>query len=134
MRTAFLALTGVAVALAAVPADARHYSNTVACTKWRHGKCVTYKRLTRAQERKYDVGYVFPPDFGFTTFTTIPHPYVERYHLAPDERYVYSGNTIYVIDPNTRAVTKVIEVSCPERSLEVNQALAVRTAGQMAFQ
>ena len=111
MRTAFLALTGVAVALAAVPADARHYSNTVACTKWRHGKCVTYKRLTRAQERKYDVGYVFPPDFGFTTFTTIPHPYVERYLLAPDERYVYSGNTIYVIDPNTRAVTKVIEVS-----------------------
>ncbi len=33
-----------------------------------------------------------------------------------------------------RVRAKMIEVSCPERSLEVNQALAVRTAGQMAFQ
>ena len=34
----------------------------------------------------------------------------------------------------SRVGAKMIEVSCPERSLEVNQALAVRTAGQMAFQ
>jgi hypothetical protein len=111
MKIVLLALTGTAVALTAVPADARHYSNTMTCTKWRHGKCVTYKRLTRAQERKYNVGYVFAPTYDFTALTAIPHPYVERYHLGPDERYVYSGNTIYVVDPTSRAVTKVIEVT-----------------------
>ena len=43
----FLAAGVAAVALTATPAEARkHYTNQTTCTKWRHGQCVKWKRLT----------------------------------------------------------------------------------------
>jgi hypothetical protein len=109
MKKLFLALGGAAVALTAIPAEARHYSNLVTCTKHRHGRCVAWKRLTRKQARHaYRVGYVFGPKYAYTPVTAIPQPVVTRYSLTPDYRYVVSGPTIYVVDPTTYAVTRVL--------------------------
>jgi hypothetical protein len=111
MMKALLAAGAAAVAFTAVPADAKHYSRAVECSKYRHGRCVAWKRLTRAQARHaraYRVGYRFGPGYGYTAYTALPRPYVTRYHLSPDYRYVYSGNTIYVVDPATYAITRVI--------------------------
>ena len=111
MRTVFLALAGAAVAVTAVPAEARHYSNVVKCTKYRHGKCVRWNRLTRKQARReaYKVGYVFGPNYNYTEVAALPQPVVVRYHLNPDYRYVYRDNYVYVVDPKTYAVTRIID-------------------------
>ena len=69
MTKVLLSLGAAAVALTAVPADARHYSNQVRCTKHRHGRCVAWRRLTRAQARRaaaYRVGYRFGPSYAYT--------------------------------------------------------------------
>src|SRR3954453_298763 len=59
MSKIVLAIGAAAVALTAVPAAAREYSNTIACSGWRNGQCVAWNRLTREQERKIAVGTVF---------------------------------------------------------------------------
>jgi hypothetical protein len=112
MRKLLIAFAGIAVAFAGT-AEARQYSNTVKCAKWRHGKCVTWKRLTRAQAHRYAMGHVFGPTYRYTAFTDLPNPYVVRYHLSPDVRYVRSGNTIYVVDPSSYAVTQIIDAVTP---------------------
>lgn len=111
MTKAFLALGVAAVALTVTPADARrHYTNHVACSKYRHGRCVAWHRLTRAQARRagYRVGYVFGPSYSYTAYDALPRPYVTRYHLSPDNRYVYNNGYIYVVDPTTYAITRIL--------------------------
>jgi hypothetical protein len=108
-----LALAGAAVALSAVPAEARHHAKAMVCTKYRHGRCVAaHGMATRpAMVRRgtgYRAGHVFGPSYGYTSYSSLPHTYVSRYHLSPDSRYVYSGNTIYVVDPTTYAVTRIL--------------------------
>ena len=111
-----LALAGAAVAVtgAATAADARPHAKvrTTVCTKWRHGTCVrshTVWRSARAMpHQRYRVGYVFGPDYSYSAYNTIPTRYVSRYNLNPDYRYVYSGNTVYVVDPTTYAVTRIL--------------------------
>ena len=114
MRMA-LALAGAAVVLSATPADARnprHHVRAMTCVKYRHHHCVAYARTVRPMMvrhvARYRAGYVFGPSYGYTAYSALPHPYVVRYHLRPDYRYVYSGNTIYVVDPATYAITRVI--------------------------
>jgi len=103
-----LLATGVAaVALTATPSEARHhYTNTMACTKWRHGTCVQYKRLTRHQA--YRMGYRFGPTYQYTAYDALPRTYVTRYHLAPHYRYVYQNGYIYQVDPTTYAITRIL--------------------------
>jgi hypothetical protein len=111
MTKALLAIGAAAVALSATPADARrHYTNHVACARWHHGRCVAWHRLTVRQARRagYRVGYVFGPNYSYTAYNTLPRPYVTRYHLSPDYRYVYNGNTVYVVDPTTYAITRIL--------------------------
>ena len=55
---------------------------------YRHGHCVAAHR--------YRVGYVFGPNYGYTSYSAIPHRYVVRYRLNPDNRYVYSNGYVYV--------------------------------------
>ena len=110
MKIALLALAGAAVVLTPIAADARHYTNAVKSTKYRHGKCVAWHRMTRAQVRRYTVGYVFGPTYTYTELSTLPPPFVERYHLASDVRYVRIGDTLYVVDPSSYAVTRVITI------------------------
>lgn len=106
MKIALLALAGAAVVVTAAPAEARHHWN--GCAKHRHGHCVRWRHMTRAQARAYRVGYRFGPDYRYTAYSALPRTYVTRYRLSPDQRYVYSGNTIYVVDPATYAVTRIL--------------------------
>ena len=111
MTKLFLALGTAAFVLSAAPAEARHYSKVVKCTKYRHGKCVQWKRLTRAQARHamYRVGYRFGPSYAYVPVTQLPRPVVTQYDLSPDYRYVYRDNYVYVVDPKTYAITRVID-------------------------
>lgn len=113
MKKLVLALAGAAAAvagLAAVPAQARHYTNHVVCARWHYHRCIVWRRLTVRQARRagYRVGYVFGPNYAYTPVTAIPHPYVVRYRLSPDYRYVYQGGYIYVVDPTSYAITRII--------------------------
>lgn len=103
MRKILFALSGVAVALAAVPADAKTY----VCTKWRDGVCVSTHRVKGTAP--YKVGYVFGPNYSYTTYSTLPGPVSTYYHLDSNGRYVYTNGYVYVVDPTTYAVTRVID-------------------------
>jgi hypothetical protein len=121
MKTFLFALAGAAVALTAVPAEARHYGHHWArghvtrtvCTRHRHATtCVARTHAVRtamvANGRRYRVGYVFGPNYSYVPVTQLPQPIVTRYSLSPDYRYVQSGPYIYVVDPTTYAVTRVL--------------------------
>lgn len=109
MTKAFLLIAGAAVALSAVPADARHYSNTIACSGWRDGQCTSWNRLTKKQAGEINVGYVFGPNYTYySDFKTLPQPMVSQYQLSPDYRYVSADGYVYVVDPKSYAVTRVI--------------------------
>ena len=111
MTKVLLTLGAAAVALTAVPADARHYSNRVVCTKHRHGRCVAWHRLTRGQARRmaaYRVGYRFGPTYAYTDLNALPQPFVTQYRLRPTFRYVNQNGYVYVVNPNTYRVVRVI--------------------------
>lgn len=97
-----LALGVAAVALTAAPADARR-TGPVTCARWHHGHCVAWRS-------RYNVGYVFGPSYGYTTYSTLPGPIVTRYHLRPRYRYVNENGYVYVVNPNTYRVVRVIRV------------------------
>src|SRR5262249_39666247 len=107
MTRTILALGAAAVALTATPALAdRHHDNGWrhhgrACMNWRHGHCVRWNNhgymVSTAMHNRYRVGYVFGPSYGYTAYDTLPPPYVTRYHLSPDYRYVYTGGNVYVV-------------------------------------
>jgi len=108
MRKILLALSGVAVAASVAPiapANARTY----VCTKWSSGVCVSTHRV-KGTPNPYAVGYVFGPNYSYSTFSTLPAPLVSYYHLDPNGRYVYSNGYVYVVDPTTYAVTRVIDM------------------------
>ncbi len=106
MSKALLALTGAAVALTAGPALAQTttVAKGVTCTKYVNGQC------TETHMVKYKVGYVFAPTYSYTPIADIPPTVVTQYSLNPDYKYVSADGSIYVVDPHTYAVTKVIEV------------------------
>lgn len=112
MMKALLAIGAAAVALAALPADAhnRHHGRT--CVEMRHGHCVRWNNhgymVSTARHNRYRVGYVFGPSYDYTAYSALPQPYVTRYHLSPDYRYVYTNNQIYVVDPATYAITRIL--------------------------
>lgn len=111
MTKAILALAGVAVALSSAAVDARHYSNTIACSGWRDGQCVAWNRLTRKQAADIKVGYEFGPNYTYySDYSSLPQPVVTQYHLSPDSRYVAADGYVYVVDPHSYAVTQVITV------------------------
>ena len=113
MTRVILALGVVATALSAAPADAKkHYSNYIECSKVVNGACVKWQRLTRgaAIRAAHNTGYVFGPSYSYTPYAVLPHDYAVRYSLDPNGRYVYTNGYIYVVDPSTYAVTRIIDV------------------------
>ena len=112
MTKIILALGAAAVALTVTPADAKkHYSNFLECSKVVNGACVSWHRMTRGKAaRVYASGYVFGPSYEYTPYYMLPHDYAVRYSLEPSGRYVYSNGYIYVVDPTTYAVTRIIDV------------------------
>jgi len=106
MRKLLLALSGAAVALTVAPAGAK--DKTYVCTKWHDGVCISTHRVKGVAP--YKVGYAFTPTYAYTPISDIPAPVVSYYHLSPDGRYVYSNGYVYVVDPTTYAVTRVLDV------------------------
>jgi hypothetical protein len=109
MKTLF-ALAAASVVVAAVPAQARTYSDIVQCVKVVDGRCNKWDRLTddQAAKARWKMGYVFGPSYSYTAINTIPQNYVTEYGLDPNGRYVYQDGYIYVVDPTTYAVNKII--------------------------
>jgi hypothetical protein len=105
-----LALAAAAVVMSAAPAEARHarHAKAMVCAKYRHGHCVAYRTASARQLAPYRVGYRFGPSYGYTSYNSLPRTYVSRYHLSPNYRYVYRNNTVYVVDPTTYAVTRIL--------------------------
>ena len=111
MMKAFLALGVAAVALTATPSEARrHYTNLMKCQKYRHGHCVRWKQMTRreAQRAGYRVGYNFGPDYSYTEYSALPQPIIRRYSLRDNFRYLNRDGYVYVVNPNTYRVVRVI--------------------------
>lgn len=110
MYKLILAAGAAAVALSAVPADAKHYTNITKCSKWRHHRCVAWHRMTRAQARRagYAVGYRFAPTYAYTDYASLPAPFVTQYRLNRNWRYVNQNGRVYVVNPRTYRVTRVL--------------------------
>lgn len=116
MTKLFLALGVAAIAISSAPASAdhgRHYRHhDRMCAKWRHGHCVRWMNhgyaMSMMRHDRYRVGYVFGPDYRYTSYSAIPRTYVTRYGLTPEGRYVYTNNTVYVVDPATYAITRIL--------------------------
>ncbi len=100
---AAVAMTGAALAVASTPASAKTY----VCTKWDNGVCVSTHRVKGRPP--YQVGYVFGPNYAYTTVSDLPQPVVTYYKLGTGKRYVYDDGYLYEIDPTTYAVTQVID-------------------------
>lgn len=103
MKTLLLGLSGVLLAFTASQASAKTY----VCTKWDNGVCLSMHRVKGTPP--YKVGYVFGPNYAYTTLTDIPQPVVTYYKLGSTDRYVYANGYLYEVDPATYAVTKVID-------------------------
>jgi hypothetical protein len=120
-----LALTAAAVAFTGAPAEAKHWNNhntRVVCTKWRHGTCVAshsvgmnraqyvhQRNQARRQAKLFAMGQRVPRSYGsWTPYDQIPQNYVTQYDLNPNYRYINRGGYIYVVDPKTYAVQRII--------------------------
>jgi hypothetical protein len=111
MIKTFLAVGVATVALTAGPTEARpHYTNMTKCQKWRHGECVKWKRMTRAEAGRagYRVGYNFGPNYGYTSYGALPRTVVARYNLGRNYRYVNRDGYVYQVNPRTYRVVRVI--------------------------
>jgi len=126
MTKTFLALGTAAIALTATPASADRHGNNGNnghnngyrhhgrdCAKWRHGDCVRWDnhgyRVSAARHAYWRTGYRFGPRYAYTSYRVLPRTYVTRYDLSPDYRYVYRDNYIYVVNPRTYAIERVID-------------------------
>ena len=89
MYKTILAVAAAAVAATATPAVARH-----------HHRHVTV----------YRVGYDFGPTYAYTDYTALPQPIVTRYHLRDSFRYVNDNGYVYVVNPHSYRVVRVIRV------------------------
>ena len=99
--TKFLLALGVAaVALSATPSEARR-TGPVTCAHWRHGHCMVWRS-------RYNVGYLFGPSYNYVDVAGLPVAVVTRYHLGPRFRYVNDNGTIYVVNPRTYRVVRVL--------------------------
>ncbi len=108
MRKILFALSGAAMAMTAAAAAADPPVTGETCTKYKDGVCVSTHKVRGTPG--YKVGYVFGPNYTYTTVSDLPQPVVVQYKLGPDYRYVSSDGYVYVVDPSTYAVTRVIEV------------------------
>jgi hypothetical protein len=102
MKILFAVAAAAAVTLAAAPAVARPHSDRAGCMNWRNGHCVGERRAM------YRVGYRFGPRYGYTPYGQLPRTYLSQYRLRPGYRYVYRDNVVYVVNPRTYAVERVI--------------------------
>ena len=66
-------------------------------------------RMHRAShQQRFQVGHRFGPRYSYTSYSALPRTYVTRYSLSPRYRYVYNDGYIYVINPATWAVMRIL--------------------------
>jgi len=59
--------------------------------------------------RLFRDGQHIPPQYKYyTPYGDIPSPLVTQYSLTDQYRYIYRNNVIYVVDPTTNLVTRII--------------------------
>lgn len=85
MYKALIAAAAAAVAFTATPSLARHHHMD-----------------------GYRVGYSFGPSYSYTDYGTLPQPMVTRYHLRNNYRYVNENGRLYVVNPHSYRVMRVI--------------------------
>ena len=120
-----LALAAAAVAVTAAPADAKHWNKDNSqsnCKQWSNGRCIATRSFgqnraqyvhqrnqARRQARLFATGQRVPRSYGYwTPYAQIPRNYVTQYDLNPNYRYINRGGYIYVVDPKTYAVERII--------------------------
>jgi hypothetical protein len=54
------------------------------------------------------VGYAFGPSYNYVDVAALPAPIVTRYRLRPNFRYVNENGYVYVVNPRTYRVVRVI--------------------------
>ena len=60
--------------------------------------------------RMFREGQRLSPNYRyFTDYNTIPMIFRDQYDLSDDYRYIYRNNVIYVVDPRTSLVTRIID-------------------------
>ena len=78
------------------------------CVRWMtHGYMVSRARHARHMAA-YRVGYRFGPTYAYTDIGALPQPFVTQYNLRPTFRYVNQNGYVYVVNPNTYRVVRVI--------------------------
>jgi hypothetical protein len=67
--------------------------------------------LPPGQARKmFDVGQRLPAGYNsYTRYGDIPATYRDQYGLTEDYRYIYRDQAVYVVDPRTNLVTRIID-------------------------
>jgi hypothetical protein len=100
MTKLLFAMGVAAVALTATPSEARR-TGPVTCAHWRHHHCVAWRS-------RYAVGYVFGPRYDYVALNALPGTIVTRYRLGPRFRYVRENGFVYVVNPRTYRVVRVI--------------------------
>jgi hypothetical protein len=103
MTKLILALGTAAVAMTAMPAQAQHRTGPVTCADRHHGRCLAWRP-------RYSVGYAFGPSYAYTDYGALPVPFVTRYHLRRNFRYVNEDGAVYVVNPRTYRVVRVIRM------------------------
>jgi len=102
MLKVLLAAGVAATALTSFPASAgQHITGNATCAHWRHGTCLAWRP-------RYNVGYAFGPSYDYVDLNTLPGPIVTRYHLGPRYRYVSDNGFVYVVNPRSYSVIRVI--------------------------
>lgn len=61
-------------------------------------------------KRVFRDGQRVPTNYRYyTPYGDIPGVLVDRYDLTDDYRYIYRNNTIYVVDPRTSLISRIID-------------------------
>jgi hypothetical protein len=68
--------------------------------------------LPPGQAKKlFNVGQRIPTGYGYyTPYQDIPVAYRDRYGLTDGYRYIYRDQSVYVVDPATSLVTRIIDL------------------------
>ena len=68
--------------------------------------------LPPGQARKiFTVGQRIPTGYNFyTPYSNIPLAYRDRYGIPTGQQYIYRDRSVYVVDPTTSLVTRIIDL------------------------
>jgi len=90
------------------PAKVKQRTWLTACPPglvWRGTSC-----LPPGQAKKVlAVGTQVPRGWSYTPWGAVPMDLRTHYGLDPDYRYIYRDDLIYVVDPQTRLITSIID-------------------------